>query len=247
MTRTRLLLIATILATFFWCFGSVLFQNRSFGFRDAANYYNPLFEWECGEWGAGRVPLWNPLDNGGTPVLADTTSSVLYPGKLVFVLPVNFRLRYHLYVTAHVLLAAAMAYRLARHWDCSCEAAGLGALSYAFGGSVLFQYCNVVFLVGAAWLPYALLATDRMLRERSRGWALTLGATLALIVLGGDPQTAYHAGMLSALYALLLRYDGDARASKALVSWRRSRPWSRQGPAACCVPFALQCAGAPQH
>ena len=46
-------------------------------------------------------------------------------------------------------------------------AAGLCAVSYAFGGNVLFQYCNVVFLVGAAWLPAALLASDWMLLRRS--------------------------------------------------------------------------------
>ncbi|MDA1050612.1 MAG: hypothetical protein O3C40_09040 [Planctomycetota bacterium] len=224
MTRTRLLIVVTIGIAFLWCFGSVLFRDRSFGFRDAANYYYPLFEWECHEWRAGRVPLWNPLDNAGTPVLADTTSSVLYPGKLVFALPVSYRLRYHIYVTAHILLAAAMAYRLARHWSCSREASGLAALSYAFGGSVLFQYCNVVFLVGAAWLPFGLLAADRMLRERSLGWAVALGAVLALMTLGGDPQAAYHMGMLAAFYACLLPRDSASPSVTARIPWRRSRP-----------------------
>ena len=224
MIRLRLLILTLVLAPFLWCFGSVLFRDQSFGFRDAANYYYPLFEWECSEWRAGRVPLWNPLDNGGVPVLADTTSSVLYPGKLVFALPISFRLRYHLYVTAHILLAAGMAYRMARHWRCSVEASGLAALSYAFGGSVLFQYCNVVFLVGAAWLPFGLLAADRMLRERSLGWAVALGATLALMVLGGDPQAAYHTGLLSALYAWLLRGDTATEVYGIANSWRRSRP-----------------------
>ncbi|MCA9141789.1 MAG: hypothetical protein KDB05_03345 [Planctomycetales bacterium] len=224
MTRTRLFIVATIAVAFLWCFGSVLFRDRSFGFRDAANYYYPLFEWECGEWRTGRLPLWNPLDNGGTPVLADTTSSVLYPGKILFVLPVSYRLRYHLYVTAHILLAAGMAYRLARHWRYSLEGSGLAAISYAFGGSVLFQYCNVVFLVGAAWLPFGLIAADRMLRERRVGWALALGATLALMVLGGDPQAAYHTGMISALYAVLLRYDRAASSIRIPTTWRNSRP-----------------------
>lgn len=224
MIRTRLLIIAAILAPFFWCFGSVLLQDRSFGFRDAANYYYPLFEWECHEWGAGRVPLWNPLDNGGTPVLADTTSSVLYPGKLVFALPASFRLRYHIYVTSHVLLAAGMTYWLARYWACSRNAAALAAMSYAFGGSVLFQYCNVVFLVGAAWLPFGVLAADHMLRERSVGWALTLGAALGLMVLGGDPQAAYHTGMVSALYACMLRGESASDSGSASMPWGRSRP-----------------------
>ena len=76
---------------------------------------------------------------------------------------------------------------LARRWGASRYAAGLAAVAYAFGGSVLFQYCNVVYLVGAAWLPLALAAADRMLVDRSVRGALLLGAVLALMVLGGDP------------------------------------------------------------
>lgn len=200
-----LFVLALVGGAFLWFFGAVLIQDRSFGFRDSANYYYPLFEWETSEWRAGRIPLWNPLDDTGTPVLADTTSSVLYPGKLVFALPVSYRLRYHIYVTMHVLLAASMAYTLARRWQASVDGAGLAALSYAFGGSVVFQYCNVVFLVGAAWLPAALLATDRMLERRSLICALALGAVLALMTLGGDPQAAYHAGMIAVLYACVRR------------------------------------------
>ena len=48
---------------------------------------------------------------------------------------------------------------------------------------MLFQYCNVVFLVGAAWLPWALWATHRLLAERNVRWAPVLGACLAMMVL----------------------------------------------------------------
>jgi len=205
LTRSKFVVAVAVLGPFVWFFGPVLLQARTFGFRDAANYYYPLFHWECGEWAAGRIPLWNPLDNAGAPVLADTTSSVLYPGKLVFALPVSYRLRYHIYITMHLLLAAVTMYGLARRWRLSGEAAGLAAVSFAFGGSVVFQYCNVVFLVGAAWLPASLYAADRALCERSVFWSVLLGAVLALMTLGGDPQAAYHAGLLVAAYAFFCR------------------------------------------
>lgn len=220
MTRSQLVVLFAILGPFVWFFGSVLFQDRAFGFRDAANYYDPLFEWQCKEWGAGRIPLWNPLDNAGTPVLAETSSSVLYPGKIVFTLPLSYRLRYNLYVTLHVLLAVGTAYKLARRWGSSTEAAGLAAISYAFGGGVVFQYCNVIFLVGAAWLPASLYCADRMLRERSARWALMLGAVLALMTLGGDPQAAYHGGLLAALYAVLLGRSDDESALSQSRWWQ---------------------------
>src|SRR6188768_2821763 len=77
-------------------FGPVLFTDRSFAMRDAAHFYHPLFQWTASEWGQGRIPLWNPDENCGIPVVADASSSVFYPGKLVFALPVDFTLRYKL-------------------------------------------------------------------------------------------------------------------------------------------------------
>ena len=187
-----------------WIFAPALDGGSSFAFRDAAHYYHPLFEYIRGEWGRGQLPLWNPYENIGMPLLAENTSSVFYPGKLIFALPLDYTLLYNLYIVLHVLLAAAGVYRLARRFGSSELAAGLAAMSYAFGGSVLFQYCNVVFLVGAAWLPWAALSADRMLRERSVRSAIGLGVILALMIAGGDPQMAYSAGLLAALYALQL-------------------------------------------
>ena len=187
-----------------WMFGRPASEDRWLAFRDAANYYQPLFAWEAEEWAAGRIPLWNPGDNCGTPAVADATSSVFYPGKVIFLLPLGFELRFHLYVVLHVILAAAAAYWLARGWQCSREAAALAATAYSLGGNVLFQTCNVVFLMGAAWLPLAVLAIDRLLRQRSPAAAIGLGVVLALMTLGGDPQTAYHALLGAVLYWAIL-------------------------------------------
>ena len=227
----RLLAVAVILGPFLWCFGPALWGARSFVFRDAAHYYYPLFQWCCREWAAGRIPLWNPQENCGVPVLADTTSSVLYPGKLLFLVPLPYAAAYKLYVSGHVLLAAAAAFTLARRWAASLPAATLCAVSYAFGGNVIFQYCNVVFLVGAAWLPLALLTADQMLVHRSLGWSLGLGVVLALMVLGGDPHGAYHAGLLAALYAWLLwRHRRAAAAVIEPGAAEETASWDGEGP-----------------
>ncbi len=201
---SRLIVPATVAGLFVWLFADALFRSGMFAFRDAAHYYYPLFELIRDQWAAGRVPLWNPYENLGQPLAGDATASVFYPGKLIFALPLDYAWAYKIYIMAHVLLAAATAYRLARHFGASVAAGGVCAISYAFSGNVLFQYCNVVFLVGAAWLPLAMLAADRTLVERSLRRAVLFGLVLALMVLGGDPQMAYHAGLLAAMYALWL-------------------------------------------
>ncbi len=203
--RLTILLLCGVLLV--WLFAPALGGGSSFAFRDAAHYYHPLFQYVRQEWGAGRLPLWNPYENLGVPLVAENTSSVFYPGKLLFALPLDYTWLYNLYIVAHVALAAGTCYRLARHFSSSVLGSGMAALSYAFCGSVLFQYCNAIFLVGAAWLPLAWLYADRLLRQRKRGAAIGLGVTLALIVLGGDPHLAYNVTLLAAGYALLLWWN----------------------------------------
>jgi len=213
-------IVAVVVLLAAWCFADVLFRDRLFAYRDTAYLYYPLYQFVEQEWSAGRVPLWSPFENCGTPLAANATAAVFYPGKLLFRLPIAYDAAFRAYVVLHVLLAAGMSYLLARRWNRTIPSAGLAALAYAFGGCVLFQYCNVIYLVSAAWLPAALATADRALVSGCRRAMLACGATLALMVLGGDPQTAYHAFLLIALYALLLRRTAPAEREQ-----RQPRRW----------------------
>lgn len=217
LTRQMIVPLLTALSAIVAMFSPVLLFDRSLAMRDAAHFYRPLFEWCAGEWTAGRVPLWNPQENCGVPVLADASSSLFYPGKLIFWLPIDFAARYNLYVVGHLLLAAIGSYTLARFWKASAGAAAFAALAYACGGSVLFQYCNVVFLIGAAWLPFAMAAIETMQSARSWRAALALGVVLALMILGGDPQMAYHVLLLAGIYLLLRTWSRDLPSGESPV------------------------------
>lgn len=187
-----------------------LAPGRNFGFRDAAHYYRPQYAWEERERRAGRTPLWNPQDHLGVSVAADPTAALYYPGKLLLRLPMPFERRFKLYVAAHLLVAAVAAYTTCRAWGVGRAGATLGALSYACGGNVLSLTANPVYLVGAAWLPWALLALDAVVRRAS--WRATAGlaAVLAAIVLGGDPQLAVNLLLVGAL-----RFGGELWARRA--------------------------------
>lgn len=211
-----------------WIFRQPLLSEDVCALRDAGNFYYPLFAWQCSEWGAGRIPLWNAYDGLGVPALADATSCTFYPGKLIFALPIAFHLRFNLFIVGHVLFAAWSLFFVARRWGATAVAAGIGAMSYAYGGYVLFQYCNIVFLISAAWLPLAIWLAEATLSLRSPRRAAAFGGTLALMTLGGDPHTAYHAGLLTSLYALLLcayEYRTGRRRAVSFWSLGRSRPF----------------------
>jgi hypothetical protein len=208
-----------------------LLRGEQFGYRDATHYYYPLYQKVQQEWSAGRWPLWEPEENGGMPLLGNPTAAVLYPGKIIFAM-VPYPLAARLYVVGHTLLAYATMFALLRSWRTSAVAAALGAASYAFGAPVLFQYCNVIYLVGAAWAPLGLLAADRWIRLGQRPALLGLTAVLALETLGGDPETAYLTTLCALGYAVWFHrrrhpeLDAGAAPASHVQTWRRALLWS---------------------
>lgn len=198
-----------------WLFASQFTSGVCMAWRDSGHFYIPLLETVRQQWGEGRIPLWNPYENGGQPLLGDGTSGVFYPGKLIFALPFDFLLLYKIYIVGHVASAYAACYAVARGWGADRGRATLAALSYAFCGNVLFQYCNVIFLVGAAWLPVAWWCGDHLLKTRSPAALLGLGSALAMMVLAGDPQSAYLATAVLGLRAVCFRGSSPAAAASA--------------------------------
>jgi Bacterial membrane protein YfhO len=218
----RAVALVAVAAPILVLFGPALVTDRNFALRDAGHYYYPLFKWCADTWSAGHIPLWNPNENCGTAAYADPTASLWYPGKLVFTLPLDFSLNFKLYIVGHVVLCAWAAYWLARKWGAGRYGAALAALSYSCGGNVVFQHCNIVYLVGAAWLPVAAGLVDEVLREGRFNSAVWLSVVLALMVLGGDPQMAYHVLLIGGLYALLLALGKRERdVGAAGSSWAR--------------------------
>ncbi len=188
-------------------FGTALVTTRSFAFRDAAHYYPPLIQEVISQW-PHEFPLWNANEERGRPLLADPTAAVLYPGQLVFALPLSFRSAYELYVVGHVLLCFITCYLAARRLAMRREAATLAGVCYAYGASILFEYCNLPYLIGAAWLPWGIASIVALIQSPSRRGIWEVAVTVALMVLGGDPETAYLLGVagggaaLAALWSL---------------------------------------------
>jgi hypothetical protein len=219
MRRAVLLLIGLgcLLGPLLAVYRPVLFEDRQFAWDNASYYYYPLYLRVKQEWEAGRLPLWDPGQNGGEPMLGNPIAAVLYPGKVLHVLP-SYAWGARLYVIAHTIIALLGLLALGRSCGVSWVGSFLGGLSYAFGAPVLFLYCNVVFKVGAAWIPWGLSAIDHLLRRRGRGGAGGVAAVLTLQVLGGDPEAAYLTAVCGALYALVLTAGARTRLS-GLFTW----------------------------
>lgn len=228
LTREQWPLVVLLLAWLVLCF-DLLTGQSVVAFRDSGNLYYPLFQAIDHAWQSGQVPLFNPYCDFGYPLVADGTSSVFYPGKLIFLFRfLSYPARYGIYQSLHLLVAALNAYALARQFRCDRAGGTMAAMSYAFGAPVLFQVTNVVFLVSAAWLPLAILAIWRMVIHGSIRWTLVAAVTCALMILGGDPQMTYHVGLIALLSISSIALVNACRAfgSKSGSQRAQTAQWS---------------------
>ncbi len=206
-------LTAIVLLTTAFVFSSLVFYPGTVpGYRDASHFYYPLFLYLHSCFQAGELPFWTPYLNLGFPLAANPTTALFYPPSWILALPIPVWLAFNLYIIGHVTLAAGTMFFLVRRWGRSVSAGLIAAISYAFGGIVLFQYSNLPYLVSAAWLPLGVYGIERALRTRRLYYVCLSGMVLALMTLGGDVQTAYNLGILALLLALIL----------ALKSWRKA-------------------------
>jgi hypothetical protein len=209
------------LSLFLACFYPVLCRGHQFAYRDAGHFYYPLNQVVQQDWSAGRWPLWNPGQNAGTPLLGMPMAAVLYPGKLLYaVLPYPSAARAS--ILAHLLIALIGAMAMARALGTGWTGAALAAFSYAFGAPVLSQYSNVIYLVGAAWMPWGFRAIHRLADPGTRWGVVELSIVLALQVLGGDPESAYLVMASGALYAAVLALARGASSTRPSRRWPAS-------------------------
>ncbi len=216
LALTRLAAPLAIVGLFF----SVLAGESRLAFRDVSHFYTPLYDYVSERCASDRLPLWNPLDQTGIPLIGETTTAVLYPVRYVlFSLPLNSATLLGWYVVIHLVLASLTAWIAARWCGASRISSRLAGVVYPLSGSVVFLYTNPPFLVAAAWMPLVLGAClgKRSMEPVRRVSIVAL--SLAMMVLGGDPQTALHATLVVAMVLVYQRViRGERQATSLLLS-----------------------------
>jgi hypothetical protein len=182
LPRLLLLLAAFILVAF----PTVVIGTDSFFYRDMGQFGYPLAKFHREAFWRGEVPLWNPFNNCGLPFLAQWNTLVLYPGSLIYLLlPLPWSMNWFMF--AHMFLAAAGMYALARRWTNDRFAASAAGLIFAWNGLTLHVLMWPNNMAALGWMPWAVLALERAWREGGR--RVWVGALVgAMQMLTGAPE-----------------------------------------------------------
>jgi hypothetical protein len=149
----------------------------------------------------GTLPLWNPYLFGGMPLLASVYPGVLYPPNWLFaLLPPGIAMNLVVISTFHLALFGA--YRYARCLGCARAAALVTSLSFGFGGYMVMSLGQTSNIAAAAWLPWMLLALEKLYQQPSWRWVALGAGFITLQFFAGVPQMTWHTTLTGGAYFL---------------------------------------------
>ncbi|MBI2031281.1 MAG: YfhO family protein [Candidatus Levybacteria bacterium] len=172
-----------------------------------------------------ELPLWNPYNFAGTPLLANHQSAALYPLNLLFfILPFNFS--WSILIILQPLLAGIFLFLYLNNFKLNRWAGIIGSITFSFSGfSIAWMEWNTI-LHTALWLPLILLATDKIvfsikysvLSIKNKNfliWGLIFVLSLTSAFFAGHLQTFFYLFITSTVY-LIVRWAQYGRIKKIL-------------------------------
>jgi hypothetical protein len=197
------LAVIAAIAVLAWYFRVLRPAHIPFSLMGNSDFFTQIYPmwWRIAEWWrAGVLPLWNPYQYAGQPVLASAIYGVLYPPNVLYSL-VNPALAIEGLAVAHLSVAGASMYAFAATIGLGRIASFVAGSTFMLSGFVMAQATWFPpALAAAVWLPLALLALERLFR-RAELWAgLLLALSIALPFLAGWPQTWMYTMYVIAVY-----------------------------------------------
>jgi uncharacterized membrane protein len=201
---TTVALLAAITAAF-W--GHRMYIDRpaghGYGDSDMVRFHHPLAIYLHEELRRGRLPVWNPYQLAGEPLLATQSAALLYPPGVLLraALPPARGLEVH--ALLHLVIAGFGMSLLTGRLGLGAPARLAASLAFMLSGPVLRLLYQVPCLSTVVWTPMMLWAALGLIREGRVPWAGALAVVSSLAFLGGYAQGFVYQAQLTIVFAVV--------------------------------------------
>jgi hypothetical protein len=159
---------------------------------------------------AGHLPLWNSLNGMGAPLAANYQSALFYP-------PTWLLLPFYILggagglamgetwsVVIHLIWSGIGMVLLMRQLGCGRFSQTIAALAFSLSGYLVTRATFLSINATVAWLPWVILAAERLTGDKKPGIKTTLISSLVIgmLLLAGHAQTAFYTLLLAACWVL---------------------------------------------
>ncbi len=185
---------------------------KNFQITDAVRQQYP---WRLLAWDSlkkGQLPLWNPYNFSGTPLLANMQAAPFYPLNILYVF-LRFADAWSWQVLLQMLMGGVFMYLYLRQQRVTPFSASFGSLVFIGSGFFIAWLVWNTTVQAYLWLPLILLTVDKIMAGgKSLRWAAILVFALSASLLAGYLQPAFYVITFTFLYILAkVRITGSLR------------------------------------
>ncbi|MDQ3098209.1 MAG: YfhO family protein [bacterium] len=193
--------------------------NKPIGGNDQVRMFYPYRTFTTESLKRGELPLWNPYNFSGSPIVANFQSAVFYPLNILYLILPQIT-AWSILVVLQPLMGTLFMYLFLRLCNLRKAAAFFGAFSFGFSGFILaWSQENAVVGQAALWLPAVLYATEKLVLNSTLKHFVILVCTLACCFFAGHYQFAFYVFLTSASYGLtrILQEKKSGKITKSFV------------------------------
>lgn len=197
-------ILLAILTLVFWKVRIVDFatiQHVGIGSADLYTSFYPRTSYAFGTLRTGKLPLWNPYQLCGKPLLATPAAGVFYPLNFVY-LVFDVDTAIEISFLLHMLLGALGMFYLMRHFGVGTFAALCSAVTFVWSGWLIDNANQPVLFAGMMWMPLTALLLDRVLQGARLAW-LPLGLAVTCQVFNGATEIFVHVLYVGMSFAIV--------------------------------------------
>ena len=156
----------------------------------------------------GELPLWNPYQLGGMPLLADIQVASFYlPNLILDLIYWDTDIPYtgfEALIVAHYAIGAVLMFGYLRNLGIKTPAALLGAIAFEFNGFFVGHHGHYSMFSVVVWVPGALWMLDRAWQQIDiKGtlfYTIMTAFMLCQLAMGGHPQLTYYSVLFISAY-----------------------------------------------
>lgn len=164
----------------------------------------------------GQLPLWNPYEMTGKPLVGNYQSAAFYPLNLI--LFINFSTGWGLFIMSQTILLGIFCYIYLRNLKLEQVPSIMGTISFTFSGVVVSWLTWGTIVHTFLWMPLSLFAIDKMFVKRYKlRYALLLAFSIFCATLAGHPQSLFYVLFIIFAYFLLRLFEHGKSIKKLLV------------------------------
>ena len=197
-----------LLSIFVLYFFPVLFEGKTFFFRDVKHFAYPMKLYLARVWAMGEWPFWYPNLLQGTPLMPLMHPGVFYPPSILFLIK-DFLFAFHAYFLFHHILLMTSVYGLCRYWKKSVQASLCASVTSLLGGYFLSLASVYNHFQSAVWFPLILMMWQKYRVKGSLKYFCWAAIFISFQVLGGGPENSIFSVLLIYAHSIYLYEEKD--------------------------------------